>query len=243
MNSNASADRLTHDQIKETVTSALTPEAVSIVDREGASDYNRAGELINELSRIGMSDEIVDILTEVGRENLAQDVSWWLRFLGFFDNIRLMTAAQRMKISDILGSSPPRDPEARAYILRFLAYSGCPIAWDRLSKSFDFSELLRTAPLIFADALVWAQKYDDAFDVVSAYLNNGGPKDLLSQMLERWTDLEPLPSSNEFLTRVKTLINGNDERFAAIENFGEDIRSISSGYNADPFRMVPEPAE
>lgn len=252
MTSSASTDRLTHDQIKAAIASALTSEAASVADREGASLYDRAGDLIKSLSQRGMSEEIVDTLTQIGRENIAKDADWWLRFLSLFDNVRLMTTAQRIAISDALTNYPPRDSAARAYTLRFLAYSGCPIAWERLSESFNFPELARSAPLVFTDALVWAQKYGDALDVISAYLRAGGSKDLVAQMLERWSDLEPVQSSNHFLESVEglladesaeSLLRDEGRRFSGLEEFGQSIKEVSSGYDVKPFLMVPEAAE
>src|SRR5437764_2990255 len=105
----------THQEIKKTISSALSPEAVSVSDRSGATPYDKAMDLLTDLSRLGVSGEIVDVLVELSEENSEKDVEWWLRFLSLFENIRQISLADRVKISEAFIDNPPIEPTARAY--------------------------------------------------------------------------------------------------------------------------------
>lgn len=227
---------MTHQEIKDRISEALKPDAVSICDQTGASAYDDATDLLTELSRRGISGEIVDVLVELYEENPRNDVEWWLRFLNLFDSVRQISLSDRVRISEAFVDAPPEDPTARAYVLRFLAYSGCPISWEDLEAPFALAEITSAAPLVLADAYVWAEKYDDALDVVSGFLNQGGSRESIETMIQRWVDLEGHASPSAFIDNLRMLLGS--PQFAVLQNFGREIREVPSTFKEVPKELI-----
>jgi len=222
-----------HDRVKEIVVSALTAEATVPSDRTGESEYDRASDLLAELSRLGVSGEIVDVLIEVGAEGRDQVVDWWLRFLSLFDSVRQLSTADRIRISEALLGTPPDAPVARAYVLRFLAYSACPVEWDSLPDSYGIDVIAKAAPLELADAYVWAERFEEAADQVTSYLKGGGNKEYVESMLDRWTDLEGANVRSDFIETVRRLLGRSVPTFDEVAAFGRDMRQLASTYKDD----------
>ena len=179
-------------QAKAFLTSALTPEASAFPDFDGSTSYDHACKWVREQTQTNGPDHIFGLILEVARESYANDVNWWLRLFGMLNEVRPEGLRAKQELVNLFLSSPPHDLTACAYLLRFLAYVGCSIPWDSLPPGRRTDDLSQIAPLVIADAFVWAKRGTQAKLIVAASLRRGViSRADLAAMIRRWHRLAP----------------------------------------------------
>jgi hypothetical protein len=178
------------DELIALIREALDPQADEDVDRSGRSEFDYAREYLLRLAGDGKSNQIVNALISVGSEGSSKDVEWWLSFLDLFEEIREVTPGLGLRLANFLQEHPPKNLEARAYLIRFMAQLDVPISWDNLSGGASVDQIARVAPLVISEALVWNREYTRAKDQLRAALTaHIITWDDLSAMIARWRDV------------------------------------------------------
>jgi hypothetical protein len=220
---------MTLQELKSLVEHALSPAADVEVDRSGRSLFDLAREAVRQFANDRRADELIEMLVQIGQRNRTRNAEWWLSFLDLFEETRTLMPRLGVRLFEFFLVSPPSDPEACAYFLRFLAYLDAPIRWNALSGSTSLDKLAKTAPLVVAESLVWAKKFAEAEVILTTALSAGKvTPDDLNEIAARWSDVLG-SSANNFIASVQTL--GNPAQPAAqrrkpseISSFGQRVR-------------------
>jgi hypothetical protein len=240
---------MTLERLETVIFAALAPDADERVDRAGRSTYDFASDALKLVAREENSAGVVPLMIAIATANLGKGTSWWLAYLGLFEQIEFLPRAA-IQLMQFFLNTPPTKAEPRAYVLRFLAYIGSPIKWEALPVGLRVEELAAQNPLVVADALVWGRRYDDACAVISRALAarqiTGAD---IGQMVERWTRVVP-PADRASIDAIGRLSTSAAPRHHApvkpkfgdaVATFGRNMRGLSRFY-PPARRPAAEPA-
>ena len=234
---------MTPAQARTYIASALTEEAAAYAGPDGSTPYDAACEWVSQLTEVEGPDHVIDLVLEIAQGGSGNEINWWLRLFGMLEEVRPLGHRAKQRLLELLDTNPPIDLEARAYLLRFLAYVGCAIPWQNLPAGLGLTDLNRHVPLVVADALVWANRSDQAKHLIVESRRRGlVHSNDLRAMAETWHEIAPAENWDEFLKTESTQRTSSEQSPFPSGTFKSRLRRTSCRYQSTTTTLSEEHA-